>query len=121
MDRYTLLEDIIILALFFVLIYALTYIFVHIPSLATYLSALFSNPVNRILTAILLAPLSIAFIAMGIRIVFTGVTGSGRIAIGFIFIVIGVAGILFSMYTLLQMLWSGLESFVEQFTYPSSS
>jgi len=110
------LEDILILAFFFLLVYAITYLVVHHTEFVSFLAQALSKPAIKALTSIVLFPIGIIFIAVGAKSIMSGVTGRGRIATGFIMIVIGVVLFLFSIYTVASLIYQAFRNFIEGLT-----
>lgn len=107
------LEDILILAFFFLLVYAITYLIVHHAEFASLVAQLLSKPAARALASVILFPIGIVFMAVGVRSIVSGVKGKGRIATGFIMVVIGVVMFLFSIYTIASLIYTAFKNFME--------
>ncbi len=110
------LEDILILAFFFLLVYAITYLIIHHTEFVSLVAQLLSKPAAKALASIILFPIGIVFMAVGARSVMSGVMGRGRIATGFIMIVIGVVMFLFSIYTIASLIYVAFKNFMEGLT-----
>ena len=115
MREESLLTDIVLLALFFLLIYTITYLVMHYSELAEFFHEILSNEATRAVIALLMLPVSIILLTFGIRSMLH-LTSSGKLAIGFIFIALGVAILLFSITTVASLIWDIINNLIRVFT-----
>ncbi len=116
MPERDLLTDIVLLTLFFLLLYTVTYIATHYPEVSSFISELLSSKAVRATLALIALPVSIVFITLGIRLMLGFIVGKGRLALGFILIAVGVAMFLYAISTVIGLVSEVISRFIKSFT-----
>lgn len=111
-----LLTDLVLLAIFFLILYIIAYCITHYPDIADIAREFMENRNLRLATSFILFPISIIFITIGIRLLLELRLGGGRIALGFILTAIGVSMLIYSIATLVDTLLRELSRYLHSLT-----
>jgi len=115
MSERDLLTDIVLLALFFLMVYTVTYLITHYPDVASFFHEVLNNEMLRAIIALLTLPISIIFVTFGVRYILN-LMGGGRFALGFILVALGVALFLFSITAIVTLLWNVINNLIKVLT-----
>ena len=115
MGEKDLLTDIVLLALFFLMVYTVTYLITHYPDIASFFHEVLSNETMRAIIALLMLPIGVIFLTFGIKYMLN-LIGGGRFALGFILVALGVAIFLFSITTIVTLLWNIINNLINVLT-----
>ena len=103
--RYeAILTDIVLLAIFFLVLYIATYCITHYPEITYVVREFFSSRDVKVITSFIVFPIGIVFLAIGIRLLIELRLGGGKLALGFILTALGASLLVYSITTIIDVL-----------------